>query len=589
MGTRLLKDSATRLLKGSAKQGSVKIIVARLMKRPGTMIAAISLFMFGAVALMTGCGSGSGGGTSAGLSPQAVSGVAASGSPLVGQVILKDSSSAQKTSVIGADGSFSVDVTDMHAPFVLKATGTAEGVNRTLFSFADKAGTANINPMSTVAVANAAGVDNPATVFDNSDPATLDKVKTGMPGAVATLQTQLKPMLDNFNAAGTNPVTGSVPANGDGLDGVFDNVKVTLAAGTLTITNATTGAVLFTAQVKDLEHGHVSGNSDDMPRRGPRPAAPTNVMLTCGGDNQLTVSWDPVANATSYDLFFSTKSNVAEEDDIGDVEAKRVKNVTSPFVLTGLTANTTYSVMVRAIDDGRRSPPSAEVSMITTTCETPTTAPTTTTTAAPTTTTTTAAPTTTTTTTAAPTTSTTAAPTTTTTTTTTARPTTTTTAAPTTTTTTAAPTTTTTTAAAPTTTTTTAVPTTTTTTAAPTTTTTTAAPTTTTTTTAAPTTTTTTVAPTTTTTTATPTTTTTTTTSTTTTTTLAAPDGVALYNTNCSSCHGPLGSSDWQGASVTLINTGIATKSSMRNSILVTNGGIPLTAAQIAAISAALQ
>ncbi len=348
----------------------VKDVTARMMKRAGTTITAISVFTISA--LIAGCGGGGGGTSGAGVSPQAVSGVAATGVPLVGQVTLKDSSSAQKSAVISADGSFSVDVTDMHAPFVLKATGTAEGVDRTLFSFADKAGTANINPLSTVAVANAAGVNDPATVFNTPDAATLDKVKAGMPGAVAALQSQLKPLLDAFNAAGTNPVTDSVPANGNGLDGVFDNVKVTLIAGTLTITNATTGAILFTAQVKDIAHGHLTGNSDDMPKHGPRPAAPANVKLACGGDTGLTVSWDPVANATSYDLFYSTQSRVAEQEDSEDVEAKRVKNVTSPFALTGLTANTTYFVMVRAINDGRRGPPSAEVSMTTTTCTTST-------------------------------------------------------------------------------------------------------------------------------------------------------------------------------------------------------------------------
>lgn len=490
----------THLLEDCARQGSVKGTMARMMKRTGARITAIGLFAtLGTLALIAGCGGGSGGGSGA-AAGQSVSGVAATGAPLVGQVTIKDSASAQKTSAIGADGSFSIDVTDMHAPFVLKATGIAEGVHRALFSFADKPGTANINPMTTVAVANAAGVDDPTTVFDSPDPATLDKVKSGMPGAVATLQTQLKPLLDNFNAAATDPVTGSVPANGEGLDGVFDNVKISLVAGTLTITNATTGAVLFTAQVRDLEHGHLSGTSDDMPRHGPRPAAPTNVLLTCGGDNQLTVTWDPVANATSYDLFYSPKPNVAEEEDDDDVELKRARNVTSPFVLTGLTANTTYSVMIRAIADGRRSPPSAEVSMTTTTCETPTT---TTTMAA------------TTTTTAATTTSTAA-----------------------TTTTTAAGTTTT-------------VPPTTTTTA--------------------------------------PTTTTTTTAATTTTTTLAPPNGAALYQTNCASCHNPLASSEKRGATAAQINAGIAGVSGMRNLILATNGGVPLTPAQINAIAAALQ
>jgi mono/diheme cytochrome c family protein len=252
----------------------------------------------------------------------------------------------------------------MQAPFVLKATGTADGVIRTLFSFAEKSGTANINPLSSVAVANAAGVDDPAEVFDKSDPATLDKVKSAIPASVAALQLKLKPLLVAFDASSANPVTDPFTANHDGLDGVFDNVKVVLSNGTLTITNAATGVVIFTAQVKDVENGHFTDSDDNLPKRGPRPAAPTGVKAV-GGDAQLTVSWDPVANATSYDLFYATASNVAEEEDSDDVHAKRVANVTSPFVLKPLAASTTYFVMVRAINNGRRGPASAEVSATT--------------------------------------------------------------------------------------------------------------------------------------------------------------------------------------------------------------------------------
>ncbi|MFY9327913.1 MAG: fibronectin type III domain-containing protein, partial [Georgfuchsia sp.] len=418
---------------GFAKQGSVKAITSRLMKRTGARLTAVGLFAtFGTVALIAGCGSGGGGG--GGTSPQSsVSGVAAAGAPLVGQLTLRDSSSRDRTTNIAEDGSFSVDVTDLHAPFVLKATGKSEGVSHTLYSFNEKDGTANVNPLSTVVVANAAGVDDPATVFDQPDAATLEKVKSRMHGAVSSLQTQLQPLLSNFNAEHVNPVTDSIPANGEGLDGMFDNVKIKLSAGEVTIRNATTDNHLYSSRVKDLEHGEFTSHHEHMPRHGPRPGAPTNVTLICSGDTELSVFWDavaPVANSISYDLFYTTKANVADEEDDDDehVRAKRVKNVTSPYTLTGLAANTTYYVMVRAIDDGRRSPPSEEVSMMTSTCETPTTT-TTTTTAAPTTTTTTAAPTTTTTTAAPTTTTTTAAPTTTTTT-----------AAPTTTTTTAAPT-----------------------------------------------------------------------------------------------------------------------------------------------------
>ncbi len=326
---------------------------------------AVGLLLIGA--LIAGCGSGGGGGgDGAGVSPQAVSGVAATGSPLVGQVTLRDSSSVRKdkVTVIANDGSFSIDVADMQGPFILKATGSADGVSRTMFSFADKPGTVNINPLSTVAVASAAGVDDPATVFDKPDAATLDKIKSGMPGSVNTLKLKLKVLLDGFSVASADPIRDPFTADHTGLDGLFDNVKIVLAKGTLTITNATTGAVIFTAEVRDVASGRFTDNDDDLPKPGPRPAAPTGVTAT-GGDGQVTISWEAVAGATSYNLFYATKSRVAEEEDGEDADAKQIKNVTSPFVLKGLAANTTYYFMVRALNNHRRSPPSAEVSATT--------------------------------------------------------------------------------------------------------------------------------------------------------------------------------------------------------------------------------
>ncbi|MBE0624365.1 MAG: fibronectin type III domain-containing protein [Burkholderiales bacterium] len=327
-------------------------------------LALLGLLFVGG--LIAGCGSGGGSGESAAVSSQLVSGVAATGSPLAGQVTLRDSSPERrdKVTVLAGDGSFSIDVSNMQAPFLLRATGTADGVSRTLYSFAGQPGRANINPLSSVALANAAGVDDPAAVFDHSDAAALDKLKSGMPAAVATLQSKLQPLLTAFGAGSSDPVRDTFRADHTGLDAVFDSVRIVLDKGTLTITNATTGALIFSARVKDFEDGSFTDNDDDLPKPGPRPGAPANVTAV-GGDGQITVSWDAVANATSYDLFYSTRSSVADDEDRDDGHAKHVRNVASPYVLSGLAADTTYFVMVRAIGNKRRGPPSAAVSATT--------------------------------------------------------------------------------------------------------------------------------------------------------------------------------------------------------------------------------
>jgi fibronectin type 3 domain-containing protein len=358
-------------------------IVERL--RPRADVISFLVFLLAIGVLVAGCGGGGGSGGSTGPSPgielssQTVRGVAATGSPLVGQVTLRDSSSTRKdkVTVIADDGSFSIDVSDMQAPFLLKATGTADGARHVLYSFADRPGTANINPLTNAALAHAAGVDDPSVLFDRPDPAALERIGSRMPDSVVTLRTKIMPLLAAFDVGDRDPHKQFFAADHDGLDGMFDNVRIVLSGGVLTITNATSGAVIFTAQVRDLEHGQFTDQEDHLPKRGPRLAAPTGVKAV-GGDGQVTISWNPVANATSYDLFYRTQASIAarahdDDDDEGEDErrsdagtGKWIKNVTSPYVLTGLAANTTYVFMVRARDNPRRGPPSAMVTATTT-------------------------------------------------------------------------------------------------------------------------------------------------------------------------------------------------------------------------------
>ena len=98
----------------------------KLVKRSFTAITVLSLMTLGL--MLAGCGGGSGGGPGT-VSKEVVSGTAAVGAPLSGQVALKDSATPpeQRSSNIGPDGSYSIDVTGMKAPFVLQAKGSADG------------------------------------------------------------------------------------------------------------------------------------------------------------------------------------------------------------------------------------------------------------------------------------------------------------------------------------------------------------------------------------------------------------------------------------------------------------------------------
>ncbi len=86
----------------------------------------------------------------------------------------------------------------------------------------------------------------------------------------------------------------------------------------------------------------------------PPPLSPTNVSASAG-TGQITISWDPVDDATSYNIYWSTTPGVTKSN------GTQISGVTSPYVHTGLTAATTYYYVVTAVGLGGESAESAEV------------------------------------------------------------------------------------------------------------------------------------------------------------------------------------------------------------------------------------
>lgn len=210
-------------------------------KIPLTIYLILSVVVFA----FNGCGGGGGGGGGA-VAPT-VSGVAASGSPLIGQVSMIDAKGTVATGspmTLNSDGSFAFNVSGLTPPFILKAVGTVGGTSVTMFSVAMGPGTANINPMSSIAVAAAAGVNDPGLVFANPATNAPNITTATLNKAITDMQTMLAPLLTAFNATGMNPVTGSYTANHTGLDALFDVVQMPINTGTgsMSVFDKTAGA-----------------------------------------------------------------------------------------------------------------------------------------------------------------------------------------------------------------------------------------------------------------------------------------------------------------------------------------------------------
>jgi hypothetical protein len=114
---------------------------------------------------LAGCGGGGGSSDTPSVSPpvmtaSTISGTAAAGLPLVGTVTVKDAKGATKSVPLSSEGGYSVDVSDMMAPFLFRAQGLVGARTYVIHSAATSAdvnGTINITPLTDLIVSNVAG------------------------------------------------------------------------------------------------------------------------------------------------------------------------------------------------------------------------------------------------------------------------------------------------------------------------------------------------------------------------------------------------------------------------------------------------
>lgn len=75
------------------------------------------------------------------------------------------------------------------------------------------------------------------------------------------------------------------------------------------------------------------------------PPAPAGVVAAAA-DGQVTLSWNSVAGATSYNLYWSTSRTISKDT------ATAIADVTSPYTHSGLTNDVTYYYLVTAVTGG---------------------------------------------------------------------------------------------------------------------------------------------------------------------------------------------------------------------------------------------
>lgn len=206
----------------------------------------LSLMLAGALAL-TACGGGGSSSDSAtppDVDPStSITGVAAAGLPLIGTVTVRDAKGVTRSDTLeaGDNGSYSIDVSGLTAPFVFRAVGHAGGREYVVHSAATEAdvgGVINVTPLTDLVLSNIAG-QVAASYFESADYSGL--TGEALDAEVAKLRERLLPVLQAMGVDSSidllrTPFTPLASA----LDKAIDVLRVDYDAGVATITNVVT-------------------------------------------------------------------------------------------------------------------------------------------------------------------------------------------------------------------------------------------------------------------------------------------------------------------------------------------------------------
>ena len=178
--------------------------------------------------------------------PTILSGVVASGAPLsLATITVFDSDAATvdpAAVTTDASGHYSIDVTGLKAPLVVKASATVQGAPVVLVAVvpdlaANAANAANVTSLTNAVAALVApgGDPNALTQATLAAAATPQKVADATTLVVTTLRSDS--VISAALGAGFNPLTTSFSANGTGIDAVLDKLDISTSAAGVSITN----------------------------------------------------------------------------------------------------------------------------------------------------------------------------------------------------------------------------------------------------------------------------------------------------------------------------------------------------------------
>ena len=231
----------------------------------------------------SGCGGGSSSPT------PTVSGVAAGGAPMSGTAFLKDAGNNPEisTGINAQNGSFSFDVSGRTAPFMLR-TGS-------LYSMSGGPGIANINPLSNLMVADMGHFGNISSMnsfYQHSNGTTLRTMFNNFSTARFNIRLKMGPLFTTYGVTNADPMSAPYTI-GQGLDKMFDDVKMVIQADGSLGMGYVNGTQVYTGQMGDVAGGSMM--TQNIMNPGSVPVSnititPTFAHLQTGATQKFTAS-----------------------------------------------------------------------------------------------------------------------------------------------------------------------------------------------------------------------------------------------------------------------------------------------------------
>ncbi|MEM4308267.1 MAG: right-handed parallel beta-helix repeat-containing protein [Thermoplasmata archaeon] len=121
------------------------------------------------------------------------------------------------------------------------------------------------------------------------------------------------------------------------------------------IIGSVVGAMVLMNMMRNTVNNMIPDNENDGNNIPTILSPPTNVHAFAG-DRYVRLSWDPVPNASSYNIYWGVNPSVSKQT------GTKIQNVNNPYNHTGLTNDQTYYYVVTAVNGTRESAESDVVS-----------------------------------------------------------------------------------------------------------------------------------------------------------------------------------------------------------------------------------